>query len=467
MAAAWPQADRRVRGGADAWDDGPAGLVLAEDYFPAPAAGGDSVWAGSPGTVTASGVPGLWTPGAAVWAGSPGTVTISSDGGWPAPPAPAAVGTALVTDRTDPAWVAAVKARTRTVTSRVDLLDDTDTVIGSLPVTGGDIEYTSAAISWAGRLALSGRPDMVPASWLDPLDARSRTRARVVWAVDTPDGWLEWVVCTLDLEDPTITETATGIDVTVEGHDTQDRIRRAGYGPTVLSLGGLTVTAALRQIFATVAPLGRWSVPDTSTVLPATFEVGTESPARDWTDIAAAAGWVVRTDRFGVVTAGPWPDPVTHDGYSEGPDCRVLSLRSSLTTSTLINRVIVASSHPQGTPIVGVAADMDPGSPTYVGRAGFFDLRITSDTITDQVSADAMARLHLGRSLTPAQKIEIQVPPRPDLAYRDVLALTRARAGVWGLWRVQSWTLPLPVPGQPPAPMTIRLASRDLGGADD
>lgn len=180
MAAAWPQADRRVRGGADAWDDGPAGLVLAEDYFPEPA--------------------------------------------------PAAVGTAFVTDRTDPAWVAAVKARTRTVTSRVDLLDDTDTVIGSLPVTGGDIEYTSDAISWAARLELSGRPDLVPTSWLDPLDARSRTRARVVWAVSTPDGWLEWTVCTLDLEDPTVHETAAGITVTVDGHDPRTGSAAPGTG---------------------------------------------------------------------------------------------------------------------------------------------------------------------------------------------------------------------------------------------
>ena len=371
-----------------------------------------------------------------------------------------------VADRTDPAWAAAVTSRARTITSRVDLLNDTDVVIGSLPITGGDVEFTSDAISWAARLELSGRPDLVPTSWLDPLDARSRTRARVVWAVSTPDGWLEWTVCTLDLEDPTVHETAAGITVTVDGHDPQDRVRRAGYGPTVLRLGGMTVSDALRQIFGTVAPQSRWSVPDTTTVLPATYEVGSESPAKDWTDIAAAAGWVVRSSRDGVIAAGPWPPPVTLDGYTEGPDCRVIDLKSELTTSSLVNRVVVVSSHPQGIPIVGVAADTDPGSPTFVGRLGYYDLRVESDAVADQAAADAMARLHLGRSLTPAQKVVIQIPQRPDLAYRDLIPLARGRAGVWGSWRVQSWTLPLPIPGQDPAPMTVRLASRDMGGSD-
>lgn len=36
MAVQWPQFERNPRGGSDAWDDGPAGVVLLSDWFPPP-----------------------------------------------------------------------------------------------------------------------------------------------------------------------------------------------------------------------------------------------------------------------------------------------------------------------------------------------------------------------------------------------------------------------------------------------
>lgn len=54
MAVPFPQYDNQgVRGGADAWDDGPAGVLLSADYFAAPSGGPTTYFVSVGGAITA------------------------------------------------------------------------------------------------------------------------------------------------------------------------------------------------------------------------------------------------------------------------------------------------------------------------------------------------------------------------------------------------------------------------------
>jgi hypothetical protein len=71
-----------------------------------------------------------------------------------------------------------------------------------------------------------------------------------------------------------------------------------------------------------------------------------------------------------------------------------------------------------------------------------------------------MAKMQLGRFLRPTDSVNVTVPQRPDLEYRDQIALLRQRAGVGGVFMVSGWALKLGPADRGPEPMTVTMMVR-------
>ena len=359
---------------------------------------------------------------------------------------------------------AAVEAPRRVLSSRVEMVDLSGASIMTLPVESATVDFRGEqAEQWACSLNLTD-PRAVPKSFRDPLDPRSLLRARLWWRIQTATGWAEVPCGTYVLEDPDITADSAGVGITVTGRDPLAQARDNGYGATVLAVGGMTVPAALRKIFGLVAPQTPLQIADSTTTLPALYELAERDPAKDWTEIADMAGWVVRTDRMGTIVAGPRPEPTDVAAlWNEGPDCAVVSLRRGIASGSLPNRVVVTSTSPDvAPPIVGIAEDDDPGSPTWIGRWGPYSRNITSDVIATQAGADALARMQLGRLRAPQETVTVRVPARPDLEYRELISLGSERAGVGGTYRVSGWKLSLAADGVAPPLMEVTMMQRAI-----
>ena len=232
----------------------------------------------------------------------------------------------------------------------------------------------------------------------------------------------------------------------------------AGYGGQVIDVGGWTVTKALQRLFATISPRQQLRVADTTITLPAVYSLGSKTPEEDWKDLAAMAGWVVRTDREGVIVVGPPPDPASvARSFQEGDDCPVSDLVVDY-SSVLYNRVVVrSSSYEVDPPVWGYAEDTDPGSPTWIGNGVIRELTIDSDAVTTVAACTNMAKMHLGKYLRPTAAVSVVIPPDPTLDYRDRVIIGRAKAGVGGECRVSKWEMDVPVNGTPPGLMTATM----------
>ena len=365
----------------------------------------------------------------------------------------------------DPAWLAAVGASQRLVGSRVEMVDAEGNSVIDLPVDSGSVSFKGEqAEQWALSLTLSD-PALVPRSPYDPLDPRSGLRCRVWWRLWYSGAWTEIPLGTYWLEDPDVDDDGTTVGIAVSGRDAVAAARRGGYGGQTVAVGGYTVDAALQSILQHIAPHVVARVDASTVVVPATYELGaSEDPWDDVADIADLAGFRVRADREGIIMVTPPPDPQTlRADLQEGPDCAVITLSRGITTSSIVNRVVAVSTSPEVLPpVLGFVEDPDPASPTWVGRFGPYVTTIKSDKIADVAGAVGMARAAYERWRRPLESVKGTIPQRPDLGYRDLVALSSTRAGVSGRYRVSGWELPLSGPDQPPAPMTVTFMTESL-----
>jgi hypothetical protein len=362
-----------------------------------------------------------------------------------------------------PEWLAMVGAKSRTVSARAELVDKNGNFVKDLIFDTASIDYRGeSAEAWAGSVTFKDT-SLVPRSPTDSLDPRAGYRARFWWRIYWEDQWFEVPVGTMILDDPKISDDTDSFGITVTARDVLSVVRRTGYGQSLISVGGLTVDVAIKKLFSAVAPWVTVKVPTSSVVLPDAYQLGLDNadPAKDWTKLADLAGWVVRTDRMGTVTVGPQPERawIVAD-WQEGADCPVSSMGRDITSSQIFNRILVRSTAQDAVGVYAVAEDDDPGSPTWVGRYGPFTKVIETDVVKDTAGALSMAKMQLGRFLRPTDSVNVTVPQRPDLEYRDQIALLRQRAGVGGVFMVSGWALKLGPADRGPEPMTVTMMVR-------
>lgn len=363
---------------------------------------------------------------------------------------------------TTPEWKRVVEADDRTVDYRVEVVSRDGAHLGDIPIDGVRISFDGMATEqWSADFAFSD-PALVPYRPTMWLDGRSGARLRVWWRIMTkpafhvfPAEWVEVPVCTMVVEDPS-GKDGGALDATVSGLDPLAIARRGGYGAKTISVGGMTVTAALRAIFEALVPGWPVSIAESGVQLPAVYDLWEREPAEDWTEIAGMAGMVVRTDRMGVITAErPERGGVVAD-WREGPDCPVASVDWAQKTSTIPRRVVVVTTSPDVTPpIAGWWEHPDADTMQIVTET-----RIESTTVTTQEGADALARLTGERWARRQLAVSVVIPQRPDLSYRDEVLLSRVQSQIHGTFEVSGWELTLAGRDAAPAPMTVKLMTR-------
>lgn len=355
---------------------------------------------------------------------------------------------------TSAAWQAAVVAPQRVIDHRVEAVSLSGQSLGTVPVDGVRVSYDGdQAVCWRADFALSD-PSLVPMSAASWLDGRSSTRLRVWWRLWTGSVWEEVPLGTFAVEDPKVDDRGL-VSITVPGRDPLEVLRRAGYA-SAINVGGLTVSDGLALLFATIAPGWPVSIEPTTERLPAGLALWDGDVAEDWTRMAETAGMQVRTDRWGIITVARRPDPVVVlADWQEGPACPVTDLTAQFKTSEIPRQVVVESSAPDVTQVVGTWAnpDADAFSLTKV-------LRIQSPTATTVAAATSLARLTGERLSDPMQSVEVEVPQRGDLDYQDLVLLRRAQSAVSGTFRVAGWGMTLAGRDRPPAPMRVRMMPR-------
>ena len=364
-----------------------------------------------------------------------------------------------------PNFRAALIAPNREVSGRAELVYLTGQPATYL-VNGKPIEadFDQVSIEYSGELEESWKatfsttnPDWVPTGADHPLDPRSQYAIRVYWQLTVDGDRVELPIGTFRPDSPTVHDTGT-VEISWTGRDMLSVAKGAGYGGQVIDVGGWTVTNALVRLLATIAPRLRVRVADTTITLPAVYSLGSKTPEEDWKDLAAMAGWVVRTDREGVIVVGSPPDPASvARSLQEGDDCPVFDLRVDY-SSVLYNRVVVrSSSYEVDPPVWGYAEDTDPGSTTWIGTGVIRELTIDSDAVTTVAACTNMAKMHLGKYLRPTAAVSAVIPPDPTLDYRDRIMLGRAKSGIGGEYRVSKWAFDLPVNGRAPGLMTVTM----------
>lgn len=353
-------------------------------------------------------------------------------------------------------WATAVINPRRVVDYRVEAVSVSGQALGDVPVDGVRVEFDGDRTeAWGASFSLSD-PSLVPQTSAAALDGRSATRLRVWWRILDDGTWLEIPVGTFCVTDPRI-EDSGSLSITVDGLDPLAVARTGGYGAAVIPVGGMTVSAALATLFAAVAPGFPVSIEPSAVTLPAVMDLWDRDPADDWRDIAAAAGMVVRTDRWGVITAArqPTPELVAAD-WQEGPSCPVTDLDVTIKTSTIPRRVVVVSSSPDvSPPVVGTWNNPDADAQALVR-----EMRIQSPTVTTASAAASLAALEGARWSRPRSLVSATVPARPDLDYGSLVLMRRAQAAVSGPYRVAGWTLPLAGRDRGPEPMSVRMMAR-------
>lgn len=371
----------------------------------------------------------------------------------------------MILDTTSPEWAARIALMDGRVSdSRVEVINPDGTHLADITPDALSLTCNGAnSEQWDGTVSFVG-PALYPHDDTDLLSPPSGNRIRAWWREYVPalGGWGEVLVCTLDMNDPDGT-AAPGITWSMQLDDPLAKAKRGGYAGQTINVAGMTVKAALEALFSVVAPHLVTSFPDSSTVLPAVYSLGTADPDEDWDKIAALDGLVVRSTREGGVTAismDAATSPVVD--WSEGDHCQVSKLQRTVTTSKICNLVMVKSSSSAVVPVVtSIAMDTDPGSATYVGGPyGVFPMTVESDAIATQEAADTLAAKTLADNLRPTDVTKLTVPARPDLKPGDLATLALADLAVSGDYRIESIGFSLPKAGVDPDPMEVTMASR-------
>ena len=370
----------------------------------------------------------------------------------------------MILDTSSAEWAARMALMDGRVSdSRVEVINPDGTHLADITPDALGLTCNGAnSEQWDGSISFVG-PALWPHDDTDLLSPLSGNRIRAWWREHVPalGGWGEVLLCTLDMNDPDGT-AAPGITWSMQLDDPLAKAKRGGYAGQTINVGGMTVKAALEALFGAVAPHLVTSFPESTTVLPQVYNLGTNDPDEDWDKIAALDGMVVRSTREGGVTAlktDASTSPVVD--WSEGDHCQVSKLQRTVTTSKICNLVMVKSSSSAVIPVI-TATKMDTvsGSATCVDVYGPYPMTVESDAIATQAAADTLAAKTLADNLRPTDVTRLTVPARPDLEPGDLASLALADLGVAGEYRIESLRFDCPKAGADPGLMEVTMASR-------
>lgn len=236
-----------------------------------------------------------------------------------------------------------------------------------------------------------------------------------------------------------IDDTGADLVINLTGSDRMAEVIKSGFISTVTIPPNTNVGTAIMTLMANAVVGFPWQFNFTPTdhVTPLTPLVYT--PADDagtaGMELASNCGCALFFDPNGVLTFAPIPDPSqasTIWTYSEFQASLMDELKRTLNRTATPNYIIVDGTGPGvSAPIRGVAIDDNPLSQTYIGgKYGRVRSYTTTDLVATQAQANDAANGKLLLRMGAFEAIEFKAVPKPDHDVDDVIAATRARAGI-------------------------------------
>jgi hypothetical protein len=251
-----------------------------------------------------------------------------------------------------------------------------------------------------------------------------------------------------------------GTTLTLTGYDRARTVQRAALADFYVIAAGTNIATAIKALIQQQVPAlvdGLFNLIPTTVTTPAmTLEPGADPWAAAQT-LAQAAGCDLYFDQVGRATMTPVVNPQTAApvaSYVEGTGGLLLSSDPLLDDTDGYNQVVVMSSNSNANPpVMAVATDTNPNSPTYNGGPyGTVTAPvIRSDLATTSAVALSMAQAQLYRGFGVTQKVSFEGIVNPALDASDVITIKRAAVRLSGNYVLDQLTIPLgadqPMPG--------------------
>lgn len=352
-----------------------------------------------------------------------------------------------------------------------------------LPVLGGQVVEDETA-KVRRTLQLTVATDLVslnltPVEATDLLHPASGNELYVYRGILLPStGAFEWApMGVFRMTKPKAANAPGNQTITINGNDRSSEISRRRWTAAFAGAVGLPVDQAIQAIlndrWGSTVPALTYNMTPCSVVVPTGTILGVGYGAQGWQNngsstandpwadcvsLAASAGCELFFDRQGVVVLRPVPlvstVPVT-GSFAEGPDCTLMTTERTADTEVMVNTVIVVGlgatvtqadgTVAPGAPVVGIAQDTNPNSPTYVsGPLG----EVPADPIVDEVIATTADANNAAAALLPLMQAALDdtsftAVDDPTFDAGDARQLTLAEARLNAVYIASSITHPL------------------------
>lgn len=220
---------------------------------------------------------------------------------------------------------------------------------------------------------------------------------------------------------------------------------------------GMLVVDQMKALILDVIPDAQFDIDTTSTATittPATWD-RERAPALDNLATTLGCDWMYGPDgMFHIIPMPTLVDSAAEWVIDAGDVGVTITHLTTLDRAQTYNAVVVNGEPPDGrAPVVGIAHDTDPTSPTrWGGPFGKVPKFFSSQFITTQAQADSVALSMLGDMVSGTRSVAITCIPNPRLRTNMVVYVNDGSGSDWsGLYYVQSLTLPL----DPESPMQV------------
>lgn len=244
-----------------------------------------------------------------------------------------------------------------------------------------------------------------------------------------------------------------GVKITLEGYDRSAKIQTDKfYEPWVIE-SGTNLVVAIKALVERTFPDTEYDCKSTSVVTTATkvYDVD-DGPWDVITELALSAGCEAYFDAEGRFVVAPSIDlnhlPSEAYSYVEGDRCTLLDLSREFIGGK--NGVIVdgESIGDDETPVRAVVWDDDPTSPTYyLGPYGRNPLHHRDQNVKTESDAEAVGRELLYKELGFAAALDVTAMVNPALEGGKIIRVERERSRVYGLYSVESFSVPFKAAG--------------------
>ncbi len=326
------------------------------------------------------------------------------------------------------------------------LLKEPSGTLSELGILDGSVTRDgTAATRTAITLDLPPDPDLVPNLPGDPL-APYWNELHVSRGIEFPDGTVEEIpLGVFMLDETSVDDPGDDLPIQVSALDRSQRVIDAVMEEPGQIASGTLCTDAIEALISEVLPDAEFDFSDSDVTLPLLSYAQGDDRWDLCQGIAEATQSDLYFDARGICVMRAHPETDVADlVISEGEGGVLCSASKRWSRADACNRVVVSGESSGSDPVIGVAIDDDPLSPTrYGGPFGRITFPWSSEYVTDTAQAEAVAGRILSLKRGTGQQIGFGSLVDPRLEPFDIVHVRRERLGIDALYIVDSIQLPL------------------------